>query len=65
MKHEITLDGLREWQAKEYIIYASCTTPNKQLRVTLRGSYEVWHEGVRVYETMQPLNSVEIYNSIN
>ena len=65
MKHEITVEGLREWQAKEVVTYASCTTPNKQLYATLRGCYEVWHNKELILVTQLPTLAVETYNSIN
>lgn len=63
-KHIIYLDELREWRSEEKVIYASSFTPNKKLYVTFRGSYEVWHNGEKILETMHPFAAVEKYNSI-
>lgn len=62
--HEITLEGLREWQSEYKIAYATDSKANKQIYCTLRGSYEVWHNGEKILETMQPFTATEKYNSI-
>lgn len=46
------------------LTYTSSAKDNKSLLCNLRGSYEVWHNGVLVLETMQPFTAVEKYNSI-
>ena len=62
--HEINLEELIDFQTNEKVLYASSTKENKQLYITLRGSYEVWHNKEKVLETMQPFTAVEKYNEI-
>lgn len=62
--HTITLDELFKFQQTEKIIYASSTKENKILYLTLRGSYEVWHNKKLIKETIQPYTAVETYNNI-
>ncbi len=63
-RHEIELTSLQEWQSEQKVIFASSSKEDKQLYCTLRGSYEVWHKGERILETMQPFTAVEKYNSL-
>jgi len=67
-KHKIELEGLVKFQSEEKIVYASswCEDKNedKKLYVTLRGNYEVWSHNEKVFETIQPFNAVEKYNSL-
>lgn len=63
-KHEINLEELREWQQEQKFLYASSSSEKKRLYVTLRGSYEVWKDGKKVLETMQPYSAVEKYNEL-
>lgn len=63
-KHTVDLKALQEWQWEHKVVFATSTKDEKHLYCTLRGSYEVWHKGVRIYETMQAVNAVEIYNSL-
>lgn len=58
----IELEELRVWQSEYYIVYAR--TLEKELRCTLRGSYEVWFKKEKVLETMQPFTAVEKYNEL-
>lgn len=62
--HQVDLKDLIKWQSDEKVLFASSLGAKKRLYATLRGSYEVWHNGERIYETMQPFNAVEKYNSI-
>jgi len=63
-KHTIELTDLVEWQSEDKHLFASSTRGNKQIYATLRGSYEVWQNGVRILETMQPFTAVEKYNEL-
>lgn len=63
-KHTVDLKALQEWQSEHKVVFATSTKDEKHLYCTLRGSYEVWHKGVRIYETMVADNAVEIYNSL-
>jgi hypothetical protein len=65
-KHEIELTALIEWQRQSEAkqLYASSARENKQIYATLRCSYEVWQNGVKVLETMQPFSAVEKYNEL-
>jgi hypothetical protein len=58
----VELEELRVWQSEYYITYAR--TNEKELRCTLRGSYEVWFMKEKVLETMQPFVAVEKYNEL-
>ena len=62
--HEINLEELIDFQTNEKVLYASSSKENKQLYITLCGSYEVWHNKEIVLETMQPFVAVEKYNEI-
>lgn len=62
--HTITLDELFKFQQNEKIIYASSSKENKILYLTLRGSYEIWHNNKLIKETIQPYTAVETYNNI-
>ncbi len=62
--HEINLEELIDFQTNEKVLYASSSKENKQLYITLRGSYEVWHDKERILETMQPFVAVKKYNEI-
>lgn len=63
-KHTIQLEFLIDYQSTEKVLYASSSTDDKKLYITLRGSYEVWHNNELVLETMQPFSAVEKYNSL-
>jgi hypothetical protein len=62
--HKVAVDELSKWQSEEKMMFASSSQEDKQLYATLRGSYEVWHKGRLVKETIQPFSAVESYNSI-
>ncbi len=62
--NEITIEELRDWASMHTVLYAVDTKSDKKLYCTLRGSYEVWHKGEKILETMQPFTAVEKYNSI-
>ena len=64
MTHQIELTDLMNFHSTNKIVYARSTKENKILYCTLRNSYEVWHLGKLVIETMQPFVAVEKYNSI-
>ena len=63
--HTVDLEALREWQSEEKVLFASSSKEQKKLYCTLRGSYEIWHYGVLVLETMQPQSAIEYYNSLD
>jgi len=63
-KHTVEVRALQQWQLEEKVIFASSTKEDKQLFATLRGSYEVWHNKEKVFETTQAFTAVEKYNSI-
>lgn len=60
--HTIELEDLRECQSEAKMLFASSTKGNKQIFATLRGSYEVWQNGERILECIQPFAAVEKYN---
>lgn len=62
--HTVTIEELFKYQQEEKVIFASSTKESKILYITLRGSYEIWHNKELVKETMQPFIAVEFYNSI-
>jgi len=62
--HTIELNFLIDYQSTEKVLYASSSTEKKKLYITLRGSYEVWHKGELILETIQPFMAVEKYNEI-
>ena len=62
--HQVNLEELRKWQEEEKVLFANSTKEKKSLYATLRGSYEVYHNGVRVLESMQAISAVEKYNSL-
>lgn len=62
--HTIEVNDLNDWQQKEKVLFASSTYENKQLYATLRGSFEVWHNNVKIFETILPFFAVNRYNSI-
>lgn len=64
MSHQVELEELMKFANEEKVMFASSSKENKKLFITLRGSYEVWHNGKRVWETMQPFIAVEKYNEI-
>jgi len=63
-RHEITIEGLLEFHDQYRITYATDSKSNKQLYCKLTGSYEVWHKGEKILETVQPFTAIEKYNSI-
>ncbi len=64
MKHKIDIEGLIDWQQKEKVLFASSSKEQKKLYCTLRGSYEVYHKGEKVIETIQPFVAMEKYNEL-
>ena len=64
MRHQIDIEGLREWQQEQKVLFASSSKEQKRLYCTLRGSYEVYHKKEKVLETMQPFTAVEKYNEL-
>ena len=65
MKHEIDVNELINFQNTELIVFARSREESKGLYATLRGSYEVWHKGVKILETTQPRAAADKYNSID
>lgn len=65
MKHEVDINELINFQNTELILFARSSNESKGLYATLRGSYEVWHKGVKLLETTQPRTAVDKYNSID
>lgn len=63
--HTIELQDVINFQQEEKQIFAHSSKENKSLYCTLRGNYEVWHNGKKILECMQAYNAVEKYNSIN
>ena len=63
-KHKIELEELRKWQQEEKQLYASSSHDEKKLYLTFRGSFEIYHKGQKVFETMQPFTAVERYNEL-
>jgi len=62
--HIIELDGLQEWMVETETMYASSTSPKKQLTVTTNGTLKVYHNGKAVWQGVQPFMAVEKYNAI-
>ena len=63
--HTVELKELQDFQSEEKVLFASSSKEQKKLYCTLRGSYEIWHYGVLVLETMQPQSAIEYYNSLD
>lgn len=65
-KHTVEITGLREYMNEHSVTYASSYGKGscKELRCTLRGSYEVWNNSERVLETMQPIVAIDKYNEL-
>ena len=62
--HTVELKELQDFQTEQKVLFASSSKEQKKLYCTLRGSYEIWHYGVLVLETMQPYSAIEHYNSL-
>lgn len=62
MDGDLNLDDLMKWQSEHSVVYA--LKKDKELRCTLRGSYEVLHKGIVVLETFQPFTAVDKFNSL-
>lgn len=65
-KHEPTVQDLQEFVNETYVTFASQVGGGKKksLVVNLRGGFEVYSNGVKVHEGMQPFQAIEEYNSI-
>ena len=66
MCHKIEIKDLQKFVNEESIIIADChgINSNKELKVRLRGGYEVWNNDELLLETMQQNNAVTKYNSL-
>ncbi len=67
MKHTIEVNDLQAWvNENPLVLYASASgkSGNKRLYATIRGSYEVHHKGVKVWEGIQPHQATKKYNKI-
>lgn len=65
MTHRIVLSEFQQWIEKnQKVLYASSSKDKKRLYANTGGAYEVWSNGEKVLETMQPFDAVEKYNSI-
>ena len=62
--HTIDLQGLSEFMNTESVKFAYSSKEKKEIRLYLNGAIKVFHEGVKVWEGIQPYNAVEVYNSI-
>lgn len=62
--HTVELKDLQDFQLNEKVIFALSSKEDKVLYCTLRGSYEVYHGGSLVLETIQPYVAIEHYNSL-
>ena len=62
MDDGVNLDDLMKWQSEHSVVYAFLK--DKELRCTLRGSYEVLYKGEIVFETFQPCSAVDKFNSL-
>ena len=62
--HIIELEGLQEWINENEALYASSTSPNKRLTMTMRGGFKLYHNREVVWEGIQPFRAIEKYNSI-
>jgi len=63
-KHTVELEEVIKFKKKQKVVVARAIREDKALYCTLRGSYEVYHKGKKVLETMQPFTAVEKYNNI-
>ena len=63
-KHTVELEQVIKFQQKQKVLCARSTREEKELYCTLRGSYEVYHKGEKVLETIQPFTAVEKYNNL-
>ena len=64
MKHEIKIEELIEWRKTQEILYASSSTEQKRLFVTLKGEYKLYHKGELKLETHNIIAAVANYNGI-
>lgn len=61
--HLINVNDLQEWLGKTEVQYAS-DMPLKKLTVTTSGGFKLYHNGVVVWEGIQPYRAVEKYNEL-
>lgn len=62
--HTIELKEFTDYLFTHSVMYAMSTKENKELRVYLNGAIKIFHEGVKVWEGVQPYKAVEVYNTI-
>lgn len=60
----IDLSELSEFREKTTVLFARCGIMRKELRLSLYGGYQVWKDGEKIFEHMQPYPAVEFFNSI-
>ena len=63
-KHEINVKDLIEWKVDAKVLFASSTNGNKALYATLNGNFIVTVKGETIFESIQPFDAVEKYNSL-
>ena len=63
-RQELDLNEFIEWLNKSSIMYAKCSISDKELKVTTRGIFEIWHKGNLAYECQQPFKAIEVYNEL-
>lgn len=61
---QLEVNELIEWVSKSSTMYAKCSISDKELKVAMNGSFQVYHKGEIVLECIQPFRAVEKYNSL-
>ena len=60
----LKLNDFNDWLNEKTTMYAMCSISNKELRVTFKGAYQIFHKGEKIFECMQPFTAIEKYNEI-
>lgn len=60
-----TISDLQQFINDTKVIFAGCSWPvNKDLKINLRGGFEVYHDGELVWQGVQPARAIDKFNSI-
>jgi hypothetical protein len=62
--HTINLKEFSDYLSTYSVVYTRNIKLKKEIRVYLNGGIKIFHEGVIVWQGIQPYNAVEVYNSI-
>lgn len=60
----LELDEFNQWLATGSTMYAKCSVSDKELRVTFKGGYQIFHKGEKIFECMQPFQAIDKYNNL-